>query len=75
MDSFTMWARAFPIATIVICIVVLILIKKVFGKSGPNDSQNWMVILLFALIVGAAAVAVWGFKRVKPPDNSGMTWK
>lgn len=75
MDSFTMWAKAFPIATIVVCIVVLILIKKVFGKSGPNDSQNWVVILLFAAIVGAAGLAVWGFRHVKPPDNSGMTWK
>ncbi|MCC6740018.1 MAG: hypothetical protein IT452_13300 [Planctomycetia bacterium] len=75
MDSFTMWARAFPIATIVVCVIALILIKKVFGKSGPSEGQNWIVIVLFAAIVGAVALAAWGFRNVKPPDNSGMTWK
>ena len=76
MDSFTMWFRAFPTVTLVVCIVVgFFLLKKIFGKSGPNDGQNWVVILLFVAVVGAAIAAVWGFRNVRPPDNSGMTWK
>ncbi len=76
MDSFTMWFRAFPTVTLVVgAVLALILLKKLFGKSGPNDGQNWVVILLFLGVVGAAVVAVWGFRNVRPPDHSGSTWK
>ncbi|KAF0245917.1 MAG: hypothetical protein FD180_1179 [Planctomycetota bacterium] len=76
MDSFTMWFRAFPTVTLIVGVVLgLILFKKLFGKSGPKEGQNWVVILLLVGVVGAIVAAVWGFRNVRPPDNSGMTWK
>ncbi|MBI2923756.1 MAG: hypothetical protein HYY18_22085 [Planctomycetes bacterium] len=74
MDKVMLWGRAFPIVTIVVCIVLLVLVKKIFAKEGAGSSLNWAYIILFAMICGSVGLAVWGFKHVKPPPMEG-TWK
>ena len=74
MDKIMIWGRAFPIVTIIVCVVLIVVFKKMFGKEGASGGNTW-IYLLIALIAICVGVAVWGFNHVKPPDNSGMTWK
>jgi hypothetical protein len=72
MDKIMLWGRAFPIVAILVCIVAIVLIKKVFAREGASSGMNTAVFILFALIVGCVGLAVWGFKNVHPPDISGQ---
>jgi phosphatidylserine synthase len=74
MGQASFWFRTFPVAAIVVCIVLLVLLKKVFGRSGPGSNQNTYMWILIAALAAACAVAAWGFKNVKPPKMEG-TWK
>ncbi|NUN49143.1 MAG: hypothetical protein HUU15_09985 [Candidatus Brocadiae bacterium] len=75
MDSVMLWGRTFPIVGIVVCIILIVVLKKVFGKSGPDSGLNTGIFILFIIIVACVGVAVWGFRNVKAPDHSGSTWK
>lgn len=74
MSELAFWVRTFPIATIVVCLVLLVVIRKFFTKDGPDSSSKWLYIVVFVMLVASIGVAAWGFKHVKPPLPKG-TWK